>query len=234
MKRADVVRDYGGVTAADRRAERRRKLLTAGRQLWGESGITEVTVRGVCSAAGLIPRYFYEQFPSREALLFAVADDVRDELLEALVAAGLGEPGSLMDKLRSGLKAFLDIIAADPYIHRIATSDLTSVPGLTKHRTQILDMLTDLVIRYAPDILGADTPNSIDLRRGALFMVGGVNQIIETWLTDPNETTAELAAACADLCVAVVRGVVPSTSSRHPDPKGIVPPLGLEPRLGGF
>ncbi|EUA42450.1 hypothetical protein I553_6310 [Mycobacterium xenopi 4042] len=30
MRRAEVVRDYGGVSAADRRAERRRKLLAAG------------------------------------------------------------------------------------------------------------------------------------------------------------------------------------------------------------
>jgi AcrR family transcriptional regulator len=210
MKRAEVVRDYGGISAADRRAERRRKLLAAGRQIWGEAGITEVTVRGVCSAAGLIPRYFYEQFPNREALLFAVADDVRDETLQALVAAGLGEPGGLTDKLRSGLKAFLDIIAADPHIHRIATSDLTTVAGLTEHRTQVLDIITDLVIQYAPDILGPDTPDPTELRRTALFMVGGANLIIERWLADPKETTVELAAICADLCAGVIRGVIES------------------------
>lgn len=210
MRRAEVVRDYGGVSAADRRAERRRKLLTAGRQIWGESGITDVTVRGVCSAAGLTARYFYEQFPTREALLFAVSDDVRDETLQALVAAGIGEPGSLADKVRSGVKAFLDIIAADPHIHRIATSDLTSVPGLTEHRTQVLDVITELVIQHAPGILGTDTPNPTELRRTALFMVGGANQIIENWLANPKEDTAELASVCADLCVAVVRGVIRS------------------------
>lgn len=206
MKRAEVMRDYGGISAADRRAERRRKLLTAGRQIWGESGIAEVTVRGVCSAAGLIPRYFYEQFPNREALLFAVADDVRDELLEALVAAGVRAPGSITDKLRSALTAFLNLIAADPHVHRIATGDVTSVAGLAEHRTHILDLITDRVIQYAPDVLDADTPNPTALRRSAMFMVGGVNQIIETWLDDPKETVAELAAVSADLCVAVIRG----------------------------
>jgi AcrR family transcriptional regulator len=210
MKRADVVRDYGGVSAADRRAERRRKLLIAGRQIWGESGITDVTVRGVCSAAGLTPRYFYEQFSTREALVFAVSDDVRDETLQALVAAGIGEPGSLTDKVRSAVKTFLDIIAADPHIHRIATSDLTSVPGLTEHRVHVLDIITELVIQHAPDVLGADTPDPTDLRRTALFMVGGANQIIESWLANPVEDTAELAAVCADLCVAVVRGMTRS------------------------
>jgi AcrR family transcriptional regulator len=208
MKRADVVRDYGGISAVDRRAERRRKLIAAGRRIWGESGISEVTVRGVCAAAGLIPRYFYEQFPNREALLFAVSDDVRDELLDALVAAGIGNPGTLHDKLRSALTAFLDIIAADPHVHRIATGDVSGVPGLGQHRTHILDMITDLVIRYAPDVLDVETPDPAELRRSALFMVGGVNQIIENWLEDPRETPSEVAGICADLCVAVVRGIM--------------------------
>lgn len=71
-------------------------------------------------------------------------------------------------------------------------------------------MLTELVIQYAPDILGADTPNPTELHRGALFMVGGVNLLVEAWLADPTETVADLAASCADLCVAVVRGVTQS------------------------
>lgn len=217
MKRTDVVRDYGGISAGDRRAERRRKLLAAGRQIWGESGISEVTVRGVCSTAGLTARYFYEHFPNREALLFAVSDDVRDQLLQALVAAGTGDPGTLTDKLRSGLQAFLDMVAADPHIHRIATSDLSSVPGLTEHRTRVLDMLTDLVIHYAPDVLGPDTPDPTELRRTALFIVGGANQIIEAWLEDPHETTAELAGICADLCVAVVAGITRSADVAEED-----------------
>lgn len=207
MRRVQVVRGYGGVSAADRRTERRSKLLTAGRQIWGESGITEVTVRAVCTAARLTSRYFYEQFESRDALLFAISDDVRDQLLTALVNAGVGDPGSLTDKLRSALTAFLDIIAADPHIHRIATGDVSSVPGLAQHRTHILDMITGLIIQHAPDVLPSATPGPADLRRGAQFMVGGVNQIIEAWLADPTETPEELAAECADLCVAVVRGV---------------------------
>ncbi|ORA33467.1 TetR/AcrR family transcriptional regulator [Mycobacterium aquaticum] len=210
MKRTQVVRGYGGISAADRRTERRSKLLAAGRRIWGESGVTEVTVRGVCAAAGLTSRYFYEQFPSREELLFAISDDVRDELISALVDAGVGDPGTLTDKLRSALTAFLDIIAADPHIHRIATGDVSSVAGLAEHRTHILDMITDLVVRLAPTVLNTETPDPVDLRRGARFMVGGVNQLIEAWLDDPQESSDELAAVCADLCVAVVRGVAPT------------------------
>ncbi len=210
MKRAQVGRGYGGISAADRRTERRSKLLAAGRQIWGESGISEVTVRAVCTSAGLTSRYFYEQFPSRDALLFAISDDVRDQLLAALVAAGVDDPGTLTDKLRSALTAFLDIIAADPHIHRIATGDVSSVAGLTQHRTHILEMITVQIVQLAPGVLPDAQPSPAELRRGAQFMVGGVNQIIEAWLENPIETTHELAAECADLCVAVVRGVTRS------------------------
>jgi hypothetical protein len=129
-----------------------------------------------------------------------------------MVVAGIGDPGTLAEKLRSALTAFLDIIAADPHVHRIATGDVTGVTGLAQHRTHILDMITDLVIHYAPDVLDVETPDPVALRRGALFMVGGVNQLIEAWVDDPKEATGELAAICADLCVAVVRGITqPST-----------------------
>ncbi|ORW94098.1 TetR/AcrR family transcriptional regulator [Mycolicibacter terrae] len=216
MKRPGVVRDYGGISAVDRRAERRGKLLAAGRRIWGESGIGEVTVRGVCAAAGLIPRYFYEQFPNRDALLFAVSDDVRDQLLEAMVTAGVGDPGTLSDKLRSALTAFLDLIAADPYIHRIATSDLSAVPGLNEHRARILDLITDSVVEHAPGVLDSEVPPPAELRRGALFIVGGVNQIIEAWLANPVESTTELAALCSDLAVALVRSITsPQDHSHH-------------------
>lgn len=216
MKRSGVVRDYGGISAVDRRAERRAKLLAAGRQIWGESGIGEVTVRGVCTAAGLIPRYFYEQFANRDALLFAVSDDVRDQLLAAMVTAGVGDPGTLADKLRSALGAFLELISVDPHIHRIATSDLSAVPGLNEHRAGILDMITDSIVEHAPGVLDGQLPEPAELRRGALFIVGGVNQIIEAWLDDPQESPSELAALCSDLSVALVRSIVgPRDHSHH-------------------
>jgi len=60
----------------------------------GTSGTGDVSVRGVCAEAGLGPRYFYEQFPDRDALLLAVADQVRDELLSVLVSSALEESGA--------------------------------------------------------------------------------------------------------------------------------------------
>lgn len=206
MKRVGVVRHYGGVSAADRLAERRAKLVSAARTIWGESGINDVTVRGVCNAAGLIPRYFYEQFADRAALLFAVADEVRDQMLEAMTTAGLAEPGTVADKLRSALTALLNLIEADPHIHRIAAGDVGGVAGLAEHRARILTIVTDVIVARAPDVLTGDAPDPTLLRRNAMFIVGGTNQLITAWLENPRESATELAAHCTELCLAVVRG----------------------------
>ena len=214
MKRAEAIRDYGGISATERRAERRRKLIAAGRQIWGESGATEVTVRGVCSAAGLIPRYFYEQFPNREALLFAVSDGVRDELLETLVEAGVGDPSVLDDKLRAAALTFLGKVATDPHIYHIATGDVSGIEGLPEHRKQILSMVAELVIQHSPGIIGAYSPDPAMLRRGAHFVVGGLSHLIETWLAGPREDTVEVAAMLADLSVAVLQALAPAPPTR--------------------
>lgn len=205
MGRSAVIRDYGGVSASDRRAERRRKLLEAGRQRWGQSGIGEVTVRGVCSQAGLVPRYFYEQFPDRDALLLAITDQVRDELFAALLSVGLSAPGDIANKLRAALKAFLDLIAEDPHIHRIFTDVMTSTGSLAERRRQALDIVTQLVLEHGPGFLEFAPPSPTEMRRSASFIVGGVNQLIDAWVLDPHESTAELADVCTELSLAIVR-----------------------------
>jgi AcrR family transcriptional regulator len=205
MGRASAIRDYGGVSANDRRADRRRKLLVAGRTLWGSNGIGDVTVRGVCAEAGLVPRYFYEQFSDRDALILAVADQVRDELFAVLLDVGLNEPGEIADKICAGLKAFLDLIADDPHVHRIFSDVLVGGGPLAARRRQAVDMVTELVLEHGPGLLDFAPPSQSEMRRSATFIVGGLNQLIDAWMLDPRESTAELARAGTDLSIAIVR-----------------------------
>jgi AcrR family transcriptional regulator len=203
--REQVLRDYGGISAADRRAERRARLLSTGRQAWGDAGPAGVTVRGVCASAGLTDRYFYEHFANREALILAVVDEVRDQLLAVMVDAGITAQGDGTAKLQAGLQSFLDTVASDPHIMRIVTSDTVNTPGLIERRSEMLDMIADLVITNATEALGEDLDPD-QLRRAALFSVGGVNQLIEGWLNGSVAmTTAELAEESAQFCMSVLR-----------------------------
>jgi AcrR family transcriptional regulator len=205
MGRMPATRDYGGLSASERMAERRRRLLEAGRDIWGRSGITDVSVRGVCAEAGLGPRYFYEQFPDRDALLLAVADQLRDELFSVLLQRGLGEPGGVEAKLRAALKALLDMIADDPVVHRIFTDILTGTDVLAERRRQALDTVTNLVLEHGPALLDFEPPTPDEMRRGATFIVGGVTQVVDSWVHDSQESTSAMADACTELCLSVVR-----------------------------
>ncbi|MFD3747487.1 TetR/AcrR family transcriptional regulator [Nocardia sp. NPDC058633] len=203
MARAEVVRSYRGISAANRRDERRDKILAAARRIWGEAGLTEVTVRRVCTASGLTPRYFYEHFTTRDALVLAVAEQVNEELFTTLIEASQAESGGLQPKLRQALTTYLDAIANDPSVHRILTSDAHSVAGLEELRTRAVGIVTDLVVQYSAEFL--DAPADPEIRRQeALFVVGGINQLVATWLRDPRRPTADVAKLCTELALAVV------------------------------
>ena len=80
-------RSYAGRTAAERRAERRERLLEAGLQLFGTDGYAATSIEKLCAAAGVSTRSFYEEFDGREALLMALHDRVTQRALDAVIAA---------------------------------------------------------------------------------------------------------------------------------------------------
>ncbi|MGX1811152.1 TetR/AcrR family transcriptional regulator [Nocardia sp. NPDC055321] len=198
-------RTYGGISAAERSASRRVRLLAAGTELWGDSGIAAVTVRGVCKAAGLTTRYFYEHFANSDEILVAIADEVRDQLLAAMVQAGLASVGSAEARLGAALQAFLETIADNPRLHRIIASDPHAVSELAQRRHDAIDTVAELVVNYAPTAL-EPLPDPEQLRRASVFVAGGVNQVIEGWLAGTiTATAADLAADCARMCVNVLQ-----------------------------
>ena len=80
-------RPYGGVSASERLAVRRQKLLDAGLELFGTRGIAATGVGDICDQAGLTKRYFYESFQTIDELAVAVFDQVTGRLAEQIVPA---------------------------------------------------------------------------------------------------------------------------------------------------
>ena len=95
----EVVRPYRGVSADDRRADRRARLLEAGLDLVGEVGVAEVTAEAVAARAGLSKRYFYESFADRDALLVAASSGVFETVRAALLVHLTGSSSSVEDRI---------------------------------------------------------------------------------------------------------------------------------------
>src|ERR1700745_3649730 len=81
-------RTYGGVSADERIAARRARLLGAGLELFGTRGFAATGVKDVCRQAGLTDRYFYESFNDGGELFLAVFDRITDEVLPVVAGAG--------------------------------------------------------------------------------------------------------------------------------------------------
>ncbi|MEJ9080921.1 TetR/AcrR family transcriptional regulator [Gordonia malaquae] len=204
MTRPAAVRDYAGVTADDRRNERRTRLLAVGRTAWGRAGIGDISIRGVCRDAELAARYFYENFDNRDAYLVAIADGVREQMVATMVQSSSETGGSIGRRLHAALTAFLRAVADDPEAFRIMTTDVSSVPGLEHRRNETLDLVADIVLAHFVEIAGEPDGRAVDdaeLRPAARFVVGGVNRLIEAWIVERDVSIDDLAATCTRLAL---------------------------------
>jgi AcrR family transcriptional regulator len=109
-------RPYGGRSREARVAERRERLLQAAITLYARIGPAAASVTAVCAEAGLTTRYFYESFPSHDALFVAVFREVCDRLLRRLRAA--------RDDGGDPLQAFFVMLAEKRELARLFLTDI--------------------------------------------------------------------------------------------------------------
>lgn len=171
---------WGGRTTEERRAERRKRLIDAATEIWGESGWAAVTMRGVCSRTSLNDRYFYEDFKDRDALLVAAWENARDEVfgeVSGVFVSNLHQP--MLVTLRAAISAVVERTASDTgraqilLMHHVGSA-------LQDHRAAALQQATELVLLAAQPHLrsGADETG---LRMDTLVAVGGFVELISAW-----------------------------------------------------
>lgn len=107
---------WRGQSSVARAAERRAQLVTAAVDLLGREGARGLTMRAACRQAELSPRYFYESFADRDALLLAAFDDTLERMRVAVLAA-FARGGD--DRLRAGVDAAARLVQSDARVGRI-------------------------------------------------------------------------------------------------------------------
>ncbi|WP_026918441.1 TetR/AcrR family transcriptional regulator [Gordonia shandongensis] len=121
---------YRGLSAEDRRRDRRERFLAAAVALFGTDGYAATSVSAVCREAGLSSRQFYEEFSDREDLLRAVYDVTEDGAMRAVEAAvrdAMESTDRLEVVLDAGIGAFIDHFAADTRLTRICFVEVVGV-----------------------------------------------------------------------------------------------------------
>lgn len=179
--RASPTRSWRGVSAEDRRAERRAQLIEAGLEVIGTQGWANTTVRGVCRQAGLTERYFYESFPDHEALLLAVYEHVLAEGVRVVLAAAATAPRDLRRDIRrtarAGIAAAVELLIGDPRKGRVLILEATGNETLQRRRQEAVRAQAALLSRFARDFFDERPPDPTDTYLTALSLVGALAEV---------------------------------------------------------
>lgn len=174
------VRPYRGIDAAQRLADRRRQLLDAGLELLGATeDPPELTVRALCGRAGVSARYFYESFTDKDQLVAAVFDQVVANIAATTQAAVAAAPRH--EQNRAGIANLVRVIADDARIGRLLFNPALSNAVLLRKRAELGGVFALLSGQHVSTAY--QLPESERTRSLAHFVVGGVGQTINAWVS---------------------------------------------------
>ena len=194
-----TTRPYRGVSAQQRRAERRARLVAAGLDLLGTVGWEQTTMTAVCAHAKLTERYFYEHFTSRDELLRAVVDQIADEARTTIATALADAPPDPAATAAAMIAAFVIFVTDDPRKGRAALVESAAADPLRRRRHELLREFAHLLVVKTHDLFGehAWTPPRDEIN--AMLFTGGLAEVLTGWLN--HEITAsrtDIIAAATD------------------------------------
>ncbi|WP_406270718.1 TetR family transcriptional regulator [Nocardia sp. NBC_00881] len=203
MNTVTVQRTYGGISAQQRRAQRRAALLEAALEIVGTEGLAKLTVSGLCAQAGLNERYYYENFAGRDAVLAALIDGIAEELAAAIVSAVRTAPPDTRATAHAAITAGVHLLTDDPRKAKVALIAGMATPELRVRTTETVRVFARMVAAEGIDFYrmsDAAPDPAIDFR--AMYLVGGLVQTLTAWLHgDLDLTRDELIEHTVDVFV---------------------------------
>jgi AcrR family transcriptional regulator len=205
-------RSYGGLTPEDRVAARRARFIEAGIELFGTQGFRAATVRGVCAAAGLTDRYFYESFDSLEALLqstyVAQMHRLRDGLLALRERAWPATAKGMEQQFTAAYEVWFDLVR-EPCFARIVLSEVLGVsPAVDALYEGGMREFTEL---NTGPLAAALQRAGLSPQRRALVgraLVGAAVQVAKMWAADNySAPRSHVVRTCVLVAVGTVRAV---------------------------
>jgi AcrR family transcriptional regulator len=175
-------RTYRGISPAERQAERKRRLLDAGLELFGTVGYRQTSVRAVSAAASLNSRYFYESFSSREDLLYHVYQRIVGDIF-ARASEAVGNESTVEGQARAGLLAAWKVVTEDRRKARIIALEVVGVSErLERLRHDTRQALAQFTADNAIRLAGEGVRLRLDPVLTARFLMGGVVEVLLEWI----------------------------------------------------
>lgn len=185
-----VPRPYGGVTAAERVATRRARLVDAAVELYGTRGFSATGVKDICRVAGLTDRYFYESFAGQADLFVAAFEHVSATLLATVASAVSLAPAEPEAQARAAVHSFVGAIVDDPRLARLLFVEAAAVGGTAEREVRrsirrFADLIAATARPHVPDV-----PAHL-VTMGALSLVGAIQYVLTEWLDGELDATVQ-------------------------------------------
>jgi AcrR family transcriptional regulator len=175
------VRSYGGVSAAERVAGRRERLIAAGLDLFGTRGFAATGVKDLCRHAGLTDRYFYESFRDSSELFVEVFDRIAGELFNRVMRAVGGAQPEPEPQVRAAIETYVRALAEDPRKGRVLFIEPVAAGARAdQHARASLRQMASAVSMVGSTHLPPDLPEHA-LQMGGLSMVGAIEKVMTEW-----------------------------------------------------
>lgn len=191
-------RPMKGLPMQDRVAQRRALLLDAALEAFGTRGYHAVTVREICTGAGLTERYFYESFKSLEALFSALYLTLNGQLKQATLMALIEANTRSLDASNSGrievlagaaLRVLLEFIRDDPRRARVMLIDAISIShDVQQISGQITREYMELTRRFIDQLFPDAASRGVDLDLIASGLLGSNIHIATHWVREGLKT----------------------------------------------
>ncbi|MEU4578102.1 TetR/AcrR family transcriptional regulator [Nonomuraea sp. NPDC023979] len=191
----NVNRSYRGMSAEQRLADRRERLMTAAYTLYAKPGFTVTTIERLCSEARISNRAFYECFSSQEELLQVLHERCVEESLAVVAKALQDAPNTLDGRIKAGIRAYIEFATADWRRARIMHVEVRrSGDILSASRQRAIDSFARLVEDASAEFPAAIVANR---RLVALGVIGALQELLIEWLLadDPPEIDELVAVA---------------------------------------
>lgn len=177
------------------------RILEEAAKIFGELGYAGTTLRAVAKAAGIEAGSIYYHYKSKEELIEAVLMHGLADAMRSVSDAigGLEQPTTATARLRAAIGAHLASILTLGSFTLASRRVLGQVPASVHARhlarqARYGRMLTALIQQ---GIENGEFRAGIDARRACLFILGGVNWVVE-WRRDDRDSVASLTEEFAD------------------------------------
>ncbi len=149
----------------------RERLIAAVVRVTADKGYQATSVADILKAAGVGRESFYRYFGNKEDC-FLAANDVLIDDLEAEIAAAYDQPEPWPTRVREGLAAILEWLAADPDVARVMMIEMGTVgPVATERFRKTFHRFAALLDDGKRELDNAPTelPNLATIAGGAVF-----------------------------------------------------------------